>query len=139
MTDLNLENVVVQDPKTNVFKTYRPKEVIFKSGTNKSRFVIAADSYSNSSFLWQNVVPPSSSSILERTLRVAYTAKITVTNAAAPVYGAAGVTFPFLMQMVLFNLAVPFQQVVFWCSLLCQVLRLVFEPFPFNQYVVPWN
>ena len=52
--NLNLENVLVLDPKVNVEETFRPKEVIHKSGVNKSRFVIPSDAYSNSNFLWQN-------------------------------------------------------------------------------------
>jgi hypothetical protein len=94
--NLNLENVLVLDPKVNVEETFRPKEVIHKSGVNKSRFVIPSDAYSNSNFLWQNVVPPSSTTIVERVLRVKYTATVSVVRAGANPAYPGGVRFPYL-------------------------------------------
>ena len=96
MDTLNLENVLVLDPKVNVEETFKPKEVIHKSGVNKSRFVIPSDAYSNSNFLWQNVVPPSSTTIVERTLRIKYTITVTVTNPDPKPNYPGSVIFPYL-------------------------------------------
>ena len=78
MSDLHLKNVLSIDPKTNVEETWRQKEVIMKGGIQKSRYVIAADSYSATNMQWNSITPPSLKTVVERALRVRYTLQVSV-------------------------------------------------------------
>jgi len=97
MDNLNLEKVVSFDPKVDVEETFRPKEVIFKSGINKSRYAINADSYSDSSYQWNTVVPPSYQTVVERCLRVQYTVQVTSVYTTADATPAIAPFFPALL------------------------------------------
>jgi len=67
-----LDTVLCVDPVVDVQESYKPKEVVYKAGTNKSIFKYTADSYSNQSLIWNNITPPSLSTVVKRDLRVAY-------------------------------------------------------------------
>ena len=94
MDNLNLEKVVSFDPKVDVEETFRPKEVIYKSGINKSRYAVNADSYSDSSIQWNSIVPPSFQTVVERALRVQYVVQITSTYTSAGATVANSPYFP---------------------------------------------
>ena len=96
MSDLHLKNVLSIDPKTNVEETWRQKEVIMKGGIQKSRYVIAADSFSATNMQWNSITPPSLKTVVERALRVKYTIQIVCTYDQAtalnvrPIFPAIG-------------------------------------------------
>ena len=73
MDPLNLEKVLVIDKKVDIEETYKPKEFVRKGGINKSMYVATADSYGDQLISWNNVVPPTPNTVVERSLRVRYT------------------------------------------------------------------
>ena len=75
-TDLN--KVLVLDPVVDVEESYRASEAVVKSGVNKSIYIYSADSYSNSNFIWNNIVAPSLSTVVKRDLRVRYGVSVAV-------------------------------------------------------------
>ena len=87
MDTLNLEKVVAVDPVVDVEETWRPKEVISRGGVNKSIYVMKADSVSDQALVWNNITPPSLTTVVQRVLRVQYTVQATVTYVT--VLGAA--------------------------------------------------
>ncbi|MBS1738892.1 MAG: hypothetical protein JSS98_20260 [Bacteroidetes bacterium] len=68
----DLKKVLVIDPVVDVEESYQASEVVYKSGVNKSIYKYTADSYSNQNWIWNNITPPSLTTIVKRNLRVAY-------------------------------------------------------------------
>ena len=96
MDTLNLDKVVAVDPVVDVEETFRPVEVISRGGVNKSVYVMAADSVSSQALVWNNITPPSLTTVVQRVLRVQYTIQVacayTTAGTAAgnyPYFGAA--------------------------------------------------
>ena len=79
MDSLNLDKVVVVDPVVDVEETFRPKEIISRGGINKSVFKMGADSYSDQVIVFNNITPPSLTTVVQRTLRLHYHVYVTVT------------------------------------------------------------
>jgi len=75
----NLNKVLVIDPVVDVEESYQASEVVYKSGVNKSIYKYTADSNSDSNWIWNNITPPSLTTVVKRDLRVQYT--ILVLNA----------------------------------------------------------
>jgi hypothetical protein len=67
-----LEKVLCIDPMVNVEESYRTKEVVYKSGVNKSVYLYTADSNSDQNWIWNNITPPSLSTVTKRGLRIRY-------------------------------------------------------------------
>ena len=95
MSELHLQKVLSVDPKTNVEETWKQQEIIHKGGIQKTRYKIAADSASSNNFQWNSVSPSSLKTVIERSLRVLYTLRITVVTQSAnianrPIFPAVG-------------------------------------------------
>jgi hypothetical protein len=75
----DLKKVLVIDPVVDVEESYEASEVVYKSGVNKSIYKYTADSASNQNWIWNNITPPSLTTVVKRDLRVEYT--ILVLNA----------------------------------------------------------
>lgn len=75
----DLKKVLVIDPVVDVEESYKASEVVYKSGVNKSIYKYTADSYSNQNWIWNNITPPSLTTVVKRDLRIAYS--ILVMNA----------------------------------------------------------
>jgi len=75
----NLNKVLVIDPVVDVEESYQASEVVYKSGVNKSIYKYTADSSSDQNWIWNNITPPSLTTVVKRDLRVQYT--ILVLNA----------------------------------------------------------
>jgi hypothetical protein len=79
---MELEKVLVIDPRTNVEETYKTKEVVYKSNVNNSSYVYTADSQSDTNIIFNNITPPSLNTILPRCLKVKYQLVINSLGAA---------------------------------------------------------
>ena len=77
MDSLNLEKVVSLDSVTNVEDTYRPLEVIERGGVNKTIYRSQCDSYGNNSLNFNNICPPSLTTVVQRVLRLHYHVYVT--------------------------------------------------------------
>jgi hypothetical protein len=88
MDSLNLEKVVAIDPVVDVEETFHPKEVIARGGVNKSVFQMNADSWSDQVIVFNNITPPSLTTVVQRVLRLRYKIYITC------VYTTAGAAYP---------------------------------------------
>lgn len=75
----DLKKVLVIDPVVDVEESYQASEVVYKSGVNKSIYKYTADSNSNQNWIWNNITPPSLTTVVKRDLRIAYS--ILVLNA----------------------------------------------------------
>lgn len=67
-----LESCLCIDPMVNIEESYRTKEIVYKSGVNKSIYVYTADSYSDQNWIWNNITPPSLATVTKRGLRIKY-------------------------------------------------------------------
>ena len=72
----DLPKVLVLDPVVDVEESYKATEAVVKSGVNKSIYFYSADSWSNSNYIWNNITPPSLSTVVKRDLRVKYTVAV---------------------------------------------------------------
>jgi hypothetical protein len=68
----DLIKTLVIDPVVDVEESYAGREVVYKSGTNKSQYIYTADSYGDNQFIWNNISPPSLNTVLPRSLKVQY-------------------------------------------------------------------
>lgn len=68
----DLKNVLVIDPVVDVEESYTATECVYKSGVNKSVYLYTADSSSDQNWIWNNITPPSLSTVVKRVLRVQY-------------------------------------------------------------------
>jgi len=68
----DLKKVLVIDPVVDVEESYEASEVVYKSGVNKSIYKYTADSNSNQNWIWNNITPPSLTTVVKRDLRIAY-------------------------------------------------------------------
>jgi hypothetical protein len=104
----DLKKVLVIDPVVDVEESYQATEVVYKSGVNKSIYKYTADSTSNQNLIWNNITPPSLTTVVKRDLRIAYSFLVldswttaggspsvfnAVNNAGAPVVIGAGAQF----------------------------------------------
>lgn len=83
----DLKKVLVIDPVVDVEESYQASEVVYKSGVNKSIYKYTADSYSNQNWIWNNITPPSLTTVVKRDLRIAYSilvANVWVTATGQP-------------------------------------------------------
>jgi hypothetical protein len=74
----DLIKTLVIDPVVDVEESYAGREVVYKSGTNKSQYVYTADSFGNNQFIWNNISPPSLNTVLPRSLKIQYTVQARV-------------------------------------------------------------
>jgi hypothetical protein len=74
----DLVKTLVIDPVVDVEESYAAREVVYKSGTNKSQYVYTADSFGNNQFIWNNISPPSLNTVLPRSLKIQYTVQARV-------------------------------------------------------------
>jgi len=77
--DKVLAKRLVVDKKIDVEETYQPVETVFISGTNKSLFPYEADSFSTSSIIINNIVPPSLNTVVARKLTIQMQLNVTTT------------------------------------------------------------
>lgn len=73
-----LGKVLVLDPIVDVEESYKTVEAVVKSGVNKSIYIYTADSFSNSNFIYNNITPPSLSTVVKRDLRIKYSIGVVV-------------------------------------------------------------
>ena len=69
---LDLPVKLIVDPKVDIEETYRPSEILFKGPADKSIFKYTATTATDSQLVFNNIVPSSLSTCVERTLRLQY-------------------------------------------------------------------
>jgi len=87
----DLKKVLVLDPVVDVEESYMATEAVFKSGINKSIFNYTADSFGDQNIIFNNITPPSLTTVTKRDLRIKYSFAVGVlyaTDAGAPNFNA---------------------------------------------------
>lgn len=79
----DLKNVLCIDPVVDVEESYSATEVVYKSGVNKSVYTYSADSFSDQNWIWNNITPPSLTTVTKRSLRVKYSILVANVNQVA--------------------------------------------------------
>jgi hypothetical protein len=87
----DLKKVLVIDPIVDVEESYMASEAVFKSGINKSIFNYTADSFGDQNIIFNNITPPSLTTVTKRDLRIKYSFAVGVlytTATGAPNFNA---------------------------------------------------
>lgn len=87
----DLKKVLVIDPIVDVEESYMASEAVFKSGINKSIFNYTADSFGDQNIIFNNITPPSLTTVTKRDLRIKYSFAVGVlftTTTGAPNFNA---------------------------------------------------
>lgn len=79
----DLKKVLVLDPVVDVEESYMASEAVYKSGINKSVFKYTADSANDQNIIFNNITPPSLTTVTKRDLRIKYSVMCGVVFATA--------------------------------------------------------